>query len=189
MVLPEFNKFSWALDEEVDDDTAAILGSIPSRWGRMTSLSRAVIVEVGKALQQKGILAPGQRAADLGFNIGLIGGTGRGSLYTDRAFIKSMEQGVGLASPAQFGYTLPNIPLAEAAGQYGLVGPVYAVFDQENPLTIAEQEARRLLVLQKTLSLMLACEFDHFQEDGQGETLHVNLTVIERDAESYPDIS
>ncbi len=123
--------------------------------------------------------------------MGLIGGTKRGSLHTDRAFITTMADGPGLASPALFGYTLPNIPLAEAAGVFGLVGPVYAVFDEDNPLKCAEDEARRLLTMQKQkdLTLMLACEFDHYSDDKGKDVLSVTLTVVEHNANSNTGLS
>ena len=81
-----------------------------------------------------------------------------------------------------FGYTLANIPLAEAAAAHGLVGPVYAVFDAKSPLESAQNEARRLLSMQNNLDLMLACEFDHYEHAGQQVELSVTLTVVERRA-------
>ena len=155
-----------------------LLGSIPGRWGRMTPLSRLLIVETARILQHHGILACGQRLSDMGKKVGLIGGTRRGSLHTDLAFITTMAAGPGLASPALFGYTLANIPLAEAAVAHGLTGPVYAVFDAETPLKSAQDEAHRLLSMQNDLDLMLACEFDHYEHTGQQEELSVTLTVV-----------
>lgn len=161
------------------DRVKDLLGEIPGRWGRMTPLSRLLIVETAQALYENAILARGQRFCDLGKNVGLLGATRRGSLHTDLAFIGTMGEGAGLASPALFGYTLPNIPLAEAAVAFGLTGPVYALFDNETPLKSAESEARLLLMMQKDLDLMLACEFDHYIDSGQHEELSVTLTVVE----------
>ena len=161
----------------------------------MSPLSRLLVIETGYALQQNGLLALGERFCDIGKTVGLIGGTKRGSLHTDQAFIGTMADGPGAASPALFGYTLPNIPLAEAAGVFGLVGPVYAVFDKDNPLKSAEDEARRLLVMQKqeqeqkNLNLMLACEFDHYRDEQEQEKLSVTLTVVEHNANSNPGLS
>jgi hypothetical protein len=167
------------LDDQPTERVVALLGAIPGRWGRMTPLSRLLIVETARVLQHSGILGCGQRLSDLGKKVGLIGGTRRGSLHTDQAFIATMEAGPGLASPALFGYTLANIPLAEAAVTHGLVGPVYAVFDAKTPLESAQNEARRLLAMQKDLDLMLACEFDHYDHTGQQEELSVTLTIVE----------
>ena len=182
-------KNAWALSAEVDARIGEVLGVIPGRWGRMTPLSRLLIVEVGRVLQGRGILRPGLKCSECGLQAGLIGGTRRGSLHTDLAFIESMKAGPGLASPALFGYTLPNIPLAEAASHYGLIGPVYAVFDEASPLTVAEREARLLLNMQQELSLMLACEFDHYAGSDGEEELSVTLTLIEQNADSYPGLS
>jgi hypothetical protein len=168
--------YSWAFKDQADASIINVLGNIPNRWGRMTPLSRLLIVETGRFFQEKGLLARGQRCDEQGKIVGLIGGTRKGSLHTDSAFLATMEGGPGLASPALFGYTLPNIPLAEVASHYGLIGPVYAIFDSHNPFKSAEREARRLMAMQKDLSMMLACEFDHF--DDHGEKISVKLTVL-----------
>ncbi|WP_419175761.1 beta-ketoacyl synthase N-terminal-like domain-containing protein [Desulfosediminicola sp.] len=158
------------------------LGGLPSRWGRMTPLSRLLIVECGRQLFGSNVLEPGQRLCDLGRNVGLIGGTRWGSLHTDQAFIETMSAGPGLASPALFGYTLPNTPLAEVAVMFGLTGPVYALFDIETPLVCATDEARMLLAMQNDLDFMLACEFDHriVCDDGdQREEIFATLTLVQ----------
>jgi len=173
------SKNKWAYQDRPDERTVALLGDIPARWGRMSPLSRLVIVEVGLLLQGGGRLEQGQRMSDLGHKVGLVGGTKRGSLHTDQSFIASMAEGPGLASPAVFGYTLPNIPLAEAAAVYGLTGPVYAVFDNEDPLRAAEDEARMLVKMDSNLFLMLACSFDHYDLGGGQEELSVTFTVVE----------
>lgn len=180
---------SWAVCDQVNEEILSLLGRLPGRWGRMTPLSRILIVEVGRLLQQKGILEKGARCTDLGLKVGLIGGTRRGSLHTDMAFLETMSAGPGLASPALFGYTLPNIPLAEAASHYGLVGPVYALIEAIDPLVQAEREARQLLQLQVDISLMIACEFDHYTRQDQSEKLLVTLTLVEKDEDSYTDLS
>lgn len=169
----------WAYDDQPDERTIALLGDIPTRWGRMSPLSRLLIFEAGQVLQESGRLERGQRMIDLGHKVGLVGGTKRGSLHTDQSFIATMAEGPGLASPALFGYTLPNIPLAEAAAVYGLVGPVYAVFDNEDSLGAAEDEARMLVKMDRDLFLMLACSFDHYDLGGGQEELSVTLTVVE----------
>lgn len=174
---PDHNFFSYAFLNIPDGETIAVLGGTPSRWGRMPPLCRAVVVEAGRVLKETGLLKNGRNLAATGQIVGLIGGSRNGSLSTDQDFVDTLSQNTNFASPALFGYTLPNISLAEAAGYYGLVGPVYAVFDSNNPLEAAKQEAKRLLQMQKDLALMLACEFDHFDFDGQGKLLVTFTTV------------
>jgi len=174
----------WAFENQPDQRIVSLLGSIPGRWGRMSPLSRLLIVETGRVLQEKGILIKGQRLSEMNKKAGLIGGTKRGSLYTDQEFIATMADGPGCASPSLFGYTLPNIPLAEAASFYGLIGPVYSLFDAREPLKKAVDEARCLLMMQKDLDLMLACEFDHYGRRGRKEKLSVTLTVVKHNADS-----
>ncbi len=182
----EANRNKWAYEDQPDQRTIALLGDIPARWGRMSPLSRLLIVKAGQLMQESGRLERGQRMNDLGLKVGLVGGTKRGSLHTDQSFIGTMVEGPGLASPALFGYTLPNIPLAEAAAVYGLVGPVYAVFASENPLRTAEDEARMLVRMDKGLFLMLACSFDHYDLGGGQEELSVTLTVVESQGGQAP---
>ncbi|PHR30239.1 MAG: hypothetical protein COA36_02320 [Desulfotalea sp.] len=177
------HEYTYAYNDQVDEAVISLIGAIPKRWGRMNPLSRLLIVEVGRLLIAKGLITSGQKCSDRGLTIGLVGATSRGSLRTDVDFIASMEEGAGLASPALFGYTLPNIPLAEAAGQFGLTGPVYALFDTLKPFEKAELEARYLLSYHSELSLMLACEFDHLsgrEARGGVEKLLVNLTIVEK---------
>lgn len=172
-----------------DQHVISLLGEIPGRWGRMPPLSRLLIVETGRVLQENCILARGQRLNELNKKVGLIGGTRRGSLHTDQAFIETIADGPGCASPSLFGYTLPNIPLAEAASFYGLVGPVYAVFDTTDPMAKAIDEAGYLLAMEKDLDLMLAGQFDHYnRRDGQVE-LSVTLTVVKHNADSNTGLS
>ncbi|PID74352.1 MAG: hypothetical protein CSB32_01125 [Desulfobacterales bacterium] len=168
-----------------DEELCSLLGEIPKRWGRMPALSRLLLVEAGSLLVRSGILKAGEKCSEKGRCLGLVGGTRWGCLYTDRQFIASMQRGEGLASPALFGYTLPNSPLAEVAVQFGLTGPVYAVFDQEAPRTRAVEEAKRLLDFHPELYGMLAGEF--LEEDG--EQLQVNLTIVARDVEDYAGLS
>jgi 3-oxoacyl-(acyl-carrier-protein) synthase len=170
-------KFAYAFLSTPDVETKAVLGDTLGRWGRMPPLSRAVVVEAGRVLRDAGLLKNGRNLVIAGENVGLIGGSRKGSLSTDLNFAATFSQNPKLASPVLFSYTLPNIPLAEAAGHYGLVGPVYAIFDSDNPLDGARQEAKRLLQMQKNLSLMLACEFDHFDHDGQMK-LCVTFTTV-----------
>ncbi|WP_457577492.1 beta-ketoacyl synthase N-terminal-like domain-containing protein [Desulfomarina sp.] len=164
--------------DQADESVSDLLGKVPGRWGRMTPLCRLLILETARLLQNRGLLECGHRFSDSGRRVGLIGGTKRGSLYTDLAFIRSMEE--GLASPALFGYTLPNIPLAETAVAFGLTGPVFAVFDQKTPLEKAELEANRFLESDRSLELMLACCFDHYHTGNGQEEISVNLTVVEK---------
>ena len=148
----------------------------------MPPLCRCVIVEAGKLLRQHSLLDDGVRKILNGRTAGLIGGTTYGSLTTDLEFAGTIRQNPTLASPALFGYTLANIPVAEAANHFGLTGPVYAVVDQDNPFIAAQNEARRILLSDCHLDFMLACVFDaHYRKDDR-EQLFVTFTLIERHA-------
>ncbi len=172
----------WALTGDLAPEDLELLGKLPGRWGRMTPMSRLMIYQVGKILQEQKVVKGFKKCVDEGLVIGLIGATRRGSVHTDLAFLESMQQGPGLASPALFGYTLPNIPLAEAATHFGLVGPVYALFDTEQLQRKAVEEAELLLKSQAGLTHMIACEFDHYKDESGSEIIEVNLKLIQRNA-------
>ena len=173
---------SWVFGDSLDDDTLAVLGTVPGRWGRMTPLSRLLIVETGRLLREHHLLPEVGRCFEGGIRAGLIGGCRRGSLQTDLDFFESMRLGVGFASPALFGYTLPNTPLAEAAGHFGLVGPVYALLDDEKPYEMAVGEAEQLLQAMPELAFIVAGSFDLLPAEKKGlqPKLVAQLTVIER---------
>ena len=105
------------------EEIAGIIGAVPKRWGRMDLASRVALVAVGRLLRRESLLGPDGRVTG---RIGLVAATGHGCLAVDLAFCRTVEE--GRASPMLFGYTLANIPLAEAASHYGLTGPVYAVY-------------------------------------------------------------
>jgi len=169
----------WAITGELDKTRAQLLGKLPGRWGRMTPMSRLMIFEVGSILQRNGIISSHCMRVDESSTIGIVGATSRGCLHTDEAFLATMNLGPGLASPALFGYTLPNIVLAEAATHYGLVGPVYALIDEVQPLAMAAQEAQLLLDAQEGLDRMIACEFDHYSHQDGSATFDVKLKLIQ----------
>jgi hypothetical protein len=136
------------LDQDLPGpEVLAVLGTLPKRWGRMDRLSRLAVVEVGR-LPRAG-------------RGGLIGFTRRGSLATDLAYVATLRQGLALASPTLFSYTLANIALAEAASHYGLTGPVFSIF-AENPggEAEAEAEARCWLADDRSLDFMIVGELD-----------------------------
>lgn len=172
----------WALTGDMDQAGVELFGELPGRWGRMTPLSRLTIIKVGHLLSEQKIITGAGKCVDEGQMIGLIGATRRGSLHTDQAFLETMRQGTGLASPALFGYTLPNVSLAEAAAHYGLVGPVYAVFEKEQLLKKAVEEAELLLKSQVELTHIIACEFDHYLDESGSEIIEVNLKLIQSNA-------
>lgn len=167
------------LQDNPGETITALLKDIPGRWGRMSYLSRLVLVEISRLLQQKGVVEPAEKLGDKGLHVGLVGGTRRGSLYTDNSFIETMKLGPHLASPALFGYTLPNTPLAEAAVALGLKGPVFAVFDEVAPMETAVSEAKLYLNHDRELDFMLVCEFDHYVEDKR-EIDSVKVSLVDR---------
>ena len=130
--------------EGLDDAARKLFGALPERWGRMGLMGRAALVEVGHALQEEGMLAGDAPSLLPGWSGGLIVGSKRGSLAMDIAYIQTLKDGLGMASPHLFSYTLPNIPLAEAAIQYGLTGPVFCMIS-DAPYDDALQEARQWL--------------------------------------------
>ncbi len=166
------------LVDEAGQELTSLVGSVPRRWGRMNRLSRLLLVETALLLADEGFLA-GEKLSDSGITAGLIGVSRRGSLVTDYDFLATMEAGAGFASPALFGYTLANIPLAEVAVAFGLTGPVYALVgggEKKELLRYAKQEARRHLSSVAGLNYMLACAFDCYQEaDGAVEYALVDL--------------
>lgn len=181
--------FAYAFAETADDSVRKILLTIPSRWGRMPPLSRAVVVEAGRKLEQMNLLEMFMPRNRFSPTAGLIGATRWGSHSTDIAFASSMAEDVQFASPAIFGYTLPNIPLAEAANHFGLTGPVYALIETEDPLRAAAHEAQQLLHQQAKLDMMLACEFDAYYDEDDNDTLSVTFTLIKKDDNSYHSLS
>ena len=174
------NDFDYAYRELPGGEVEALIGSIPTRWGRMPPLSRAVVLEAGRILSENGWLERGSRFSEMGKTVGLIGATATGSRATDLAFADTLADGFLMASPALFGYTLPNIPLAEAANHYGLTGPVYALFTDHAPLDAAIAEAKRWLAARADLFSMLACAFDSSGEQGPDDDLTVSFYMVSR---------
>ncbi|MFH7319899.1 hypothetical protein ACHHRT_04705 [Desulfurivibrio sp. D14AmB] len=172
--------YRYAFSETASPEVTQLLGAIPSRWGRMPPLSRALVVEAGRVLVENGLLAPGEKFSDQDKRVGLIGGTATGSLATDLDFAATLLTGPNLASPALFGYTLPNIPLSEAANHFGLIGPVYAIFAAQSPLAAAMEEAGRWLGSQSELTLMLACAFDSQPKPDQAGHLAITFNIVSR---------
>lgn len=131
------------IDISLSEENRAVLHTVPERWGRMDRLSRAALLEVGRLLRQEGLLDE-KNKVPAGRPIGLIVGTKKGCLSTDIEYCETLALGPQLASPALFGYTLPNIPLAEAAVHYKLTGPVFSLF-AEQPFEEATNTAREWL--------------------------------------------
>jgi hypothetical protein len=177
-------QYAYAFMDTPDRETLGILGTLPNRWGRMPPLSRAMVVETGRILQGCSMPAMLTRyePGDTDRMVGLIGGTSRGSLSPDMDFAATLLEGVSLASPAIFGYTLANIPLAEAANHYHLTGPVYAVIDTVAPLAAAVREAERLVRIQPAFPFILACAFDDDPGNDREERLSLTFTIVYKNA-------
>ena len=174
--------FKYLYVDYPDPEVVDILGEIPKRWGRMDRLSRLAVVETGRVLREEGLDLIGDQKS----RAGLIGGTKFGSLQTDLAFAESVSDDPALASPLLFGYTLPNISVAEAASHYGLTGPVYSIFS-ENPLAAAEEESSRWLDDDPELLFMIAGGFDIRlgtgnvnKQDSPADLIEVNIKVVRR---------
>lgn len=148
------------LQTGLDDAARELLGTLPERWGRMGLMGRAALVEVGRVLQEEGMLAGDSPSLLPGWSGGLIVGSKRGSLAVDIEYAQTLKAGPGMASPHLFSYTLPNIPLAEAAIQYGLTGPVFCMIS-DDPYNDALLEAGQWLGdMSGTKTLMVAGVLD-----------------------------
>ncbi len=132
------------LETGLDEAARKLLGTLPERWGRMGLMGRAALVEVGRVLQEEDMLTGDSPSLIAGWSGGLIIGSKRGSQAVDIEYAQTLKAGPGMASPHLFSYTLPNIPLAEAAIQYGLTGPVFCMISND-PYDDALLEARQWL--------------------------------------------
>jgi hypothetical protein len=157
---------------ELSPEETAIIGDLPDRWLRMDTMSQHAVLEVGRALRDAGIETFKPECC------GIIGGSKYGSLATDMAFTKSLQDGVAFASPALFGYTLANISLAEAASKYNITGPVFCVLNND-PLAAAQKEAKRWLAFMPENSFIIYGELDVVPE-GDGETITAQFYIQNR---------
>jgi len=140
-------------------------------------MGRAALVEVGRVLREEGMLAAKSTSLLPGWNGGLIVAGKRGSLAVDIEYAQTLKVGPGMASPHLFSYTLPNIPLAEAAIQYGLTGPVFCMIS-DNPYEDALLEAGYWLGdMSGTRSLMVAGVLDVIPS-GATSTVTAKLKVL-----------
>jgi 3-oxoacyl-(acyl-carrier-protein) synthase len=157
-----------------------IIGVTPKRWGRMDYASRIAIVEVGfllgeaNLLNNDNLLAPEIKA-------GLIVGTRKGSLLTDLHFCQGLKENSETASPLLFSYTLPNVPLAEAANQYQIKGPIFSMYS-ETPYNTAIEEGRRWVENDASISFIIAGELDCYPENDDSLNkfkISANFTIIQ----------
>lgn len=154
-----------------------ILGTLPDRWGRMDTMSKVALVGVGQVLRDTGMLAIDSPVLKSGWNGGLIVGSRRGSLAVDLEYAQTLQAGPGMASPHLFSYTLPNIPLAEAAIQYRLTGPVFVMIG-EVPFEKAVLEARQWLeIMEGEKNIIVAGALDVQPSDQKSSTL-AQFTLI-----------
>ena len=154
-----------------DSHLSSVIGDIPKRWGRMDTASRIAVIKIGLLLKKANLLSQNYKL-DRNIKAGLIVGTKLGSLYTDLAFSQTLAEGYENASPNLFGYTLPNIPLAEAACQYRITGPVYAIFS-EKPLESATSEAQFWLKNDANISFIIAGELDVIPNSREKSSLKI----------------
>jgi hypothetical protein len=161
-----------------DSRLASVIGEIPKRWGRMDPASRIAVIKIGLLLKETGLLAQDNKL-EKEIKAGLIVGTKFGSLTTDLAFCRTLAEGHENASPILFGYTLPNIPLAEAACQYRITGPVYSIVS-EKPLDNATSEAHFWLKSDSGISFIIAGELDVIPhpEDKSSQRISAKFKII-----------
>ncbi len=136
-----------------------MIGPLPERWLRMDLMSQVAVLEVGRLLHCSGHVHPATNKIQKNLRTALIVASRYGSLATDQEYAASLAAGIEFASPALFGYTLPNIAPAEAASHYGITGPVYALLDPK-PLKAAQNEARRWHHYLGPASLIIYGELD-----------------------------
>ena len=136
-------------------------------------MGRTALVEIGRVLHEKKMLTGTFPSLLPGWNAGLIIGSRRGSLAVDIEYAQSLKAGPGMASPHLFSYTLPNIPLAEAAIQFGLTGPVFCVIS-DDPYNDALLEAEQWLTQPGSKTLMVAGAMDIISS---GETAEVKTKL------------
>jgi len=163
------------LEDQPQDDIRRIIGAVPKRWGRMDGSSRIALVEIGALLYKAGLLdenhqLPSHTVA------GLVVGSRRGSIDTDRRFNAGLRQSPETASPLLFSYTLPNIPLSEAACHYQLRGPVYTLY-AERALHEAKAEGERWLRQDPSISFMVCGELDFKHTDRKQPEIIANFTI------------
>ena len=166
-------------DDLPPEEILVVLGELPKRWGRMDRISRLAVVETGRALKAAGILSFEKGLPVITGRGGLIGVTSRGSLATDLDYAATFNQGPEIASPILFSYTLPNTALAEAASHYGLTGPVYSLFSEEEE-TDGRLEAERWLGEDPGLNFMVAGKLDVYPDlsDTDVEIISVNFKIV-----------
>ena len=187
MVL--ISRYNYIKMDIPDKDTLSVLGVLPKRWGRMDRLSRLAVVEVGRALRHEGLLGGSNNDLSTPVCGGLIGVTRRGSLDTDLAYVETLKDGPEMASPLLFSYTLPNTALAEAASHYGLTGPVYSIFSDQNE--VGDDDARRWLADDRSLKFMVVGYLDYYsctrhheketnqlQDDKSCEVVKANFKIV-----------
>jgi len=170
------DKHPYWLTDQPANDIRQIIGTVPKRWGRMDAASRIALVEVGRLLGEAALLdanrqLPPQTLA------GLVVGSRRGSIETDRRFSKGLRESPETASPLLFSYTLPNIPLSEAACQYQLRGPVYTIYSKK-PALQAERDGRRWLNHNPEISFMVCGELDVNLTGPKPPEITANFTII-----------
>ena len=147
-----------------------VLGELPKRWGRMDRLSRLAVVEVGRVLRESGLLSDGQGHIKVSGQGGLLGITRRGSLATDLAFADTLNQGVDMASPTLFSYTLPNIALA-VNGAAALANSV------KSPAQLAQLFAL-LTELTNAVSPQISQDPSHYDSTRPWRTLLINRAIV-----------
>ncbi len=157
-----------AADDHLPAAVMEITGELPKRWGRMDLASRVALVAVGRLLRAEGLLSGFRVGSDK--CIGLVVATDDGCMITDLEFSRLI--GAGETSPMLFGYTLANIPLAEAASHYGLTGPVYAVYGDA---TAAANQAAGWLKPSGPAELMITGTLNLPASGGE---ITVNIEVI-----------
>ncbi len=163
------------MDLSLNNTNRKILGTIPDRWGRMNSLSQAALLEIGRLLRNDDLLDKNHKIA-VKNHAGLIVGSRYGSLNTDLEYGQTVAAGPEFTSPALFGYTLPNIPLAEAAIHYNLTGPVFSLFSEDPAAEAIKVSKEWLKDASTNCGLIIAGSLDTLQLNNE-TTISTKFTI------------
>jgi hypothetical protein len=95
-----------------------------NRYGRFDLYTKAGFGAIALALRSAGLTQWDHKRP-----IGLVVGTCRGCLDTDKAYFRTTLRSGSMGSPQLFAYTLPSCVLGEASIQFGLTGPALVIDD------------------------------------------------------------
>ena len=125
-------------------------------FARFNDVSKITCCAAGLALYDAGMLSPARSKDD----VGLIGTSTDGCLQSNLHYFQDyIENGRTLARGGLFSYTLPSSPMADAAINFGLKGPLIYMAFQQKQVPLLLQQAKTM-IQEKEASVMLAIKAD-----------------------------